>query len=135
MPKKMTGLFGGQNERAINANADELETVEDNVSALEATVARQAAELQKLRVLVLALRQILLEKGTFTEQALDDAIEELTAPPSPPPPMLGGDPYRTAAGSPAPEPTVTCARCQLTVPTSSTVITEKGTVCDACFER
>jgi hypothetical protein len=137
MPQKITtGVFGSatRDEPVINANADELQRVEDDVSAVQATVGKQAAELQELRVVVMALRQILVEKGASTGAELDDAIEELSRPP-PPPPALGNDPYRTAAATPAPEPTVTCIVCNLAVPTSSTVITAKGTVCDSCFDR
>jgi hypothetical protein len=99
-------LFGGWADRAaINRNADELSTVEADLTALQALVKRQAQEILQLRATVMGIVEVLHDKTPFDDKELERAVQaawaKLTAPP--PKPLSTTDPYR---GIPSEQPTV-----------------------------
>ncbi len=125
--------------RVINQNAEELAYVEGGITQLGAIVQRQGQEILWLRAVLAGLVDVLDEKSPFDsadlERAVQNAWNQLTAPPAPAPPAPAmTDPYRgmPAEPTPPPERLVLCTRCGRQVPASQTNITENGEVCDAC---
>jgi hypothetical protein len=127
--------FGGPewaDRKAINANAEELELVEGNLTSLRTALQRQTQELLYMRAMFTGLIETLHARQPFAEGELEAAVQrawtELTTPPPPPPPTpQGGLPKPKA-----PEHTVTCTKCLRNVPASQTTITANGEICDAC---
>jgi hypothetical protein len=99
-------LFRGSAERAvINRNAEELSTVESDLTALQALVKRQAQEILQLRATVMGIVEVLHDKTPFDDRELERAVQaawvKLTAPPSKP--LSTTDPYR---GIPSEQPAI-----------------------------
>jgi hypothetical protein len=118
---------------AINANADELDSVETDVGSLRTAMLRQNQEILRLRAMLMAVVEVLHAKAPFDDAELDSAFNaawtQLTAPPPPIQQSQTGAPYR---GAPVPVRMVTCVRCMRQVPASQTNITASGEVCDRC---
>jgi hypothetical protein len=91
---------------AINANAEALESVEMDVTALRKVVARQAKEIDHLHALIEGVVEVLHAKLPFDDAELEHAVTaalERRAPPQPAPQPT--DPYRnTPAGSTPDDP-------------------------------
>lgn len=103
-------MFGEWADRdAINKNANALESVEVNVSKLQATIARQAQEILRLRAMIMGVVEVLNAKVPFEDAELERAVNAAWAQlaPSPSSPQQGAtDPYRNLSSSaidPTPE--------------------------------
>jgi hypothetical protein len=102
------GIFsqwlGGEwaDRRAINRNADALDSVEANVSELRSTIAHQSEEIMRLRAMIMGVVEVLHAKAPFADAELEAAVKaawtELTKPPPAPPTQT--DPYRSLPGEP-----------------------------------
>lgn len=99
------GLFaqwlGGDiaERKIINANAEALTSVENQLEALHAIVERQAKEIVELRATIMGLSELLRAKVNFESEDLDRevsaAMVQLRPPPPPPEPVaFSSDPYR-----------------------------------------
>jgi TolA-binding protein len=100
-------LFGEWADRAaINRNAEELSTVEADLSALRTTVQRQAEEILRLRAMFMGVVEVLREKAPFDHAELEHAVQtawtKLTTPAAKPPPPKAQmtDPYRGTPSEP-----------------------------------
>lgn len=99
--------------RAINANAETLESVESRLLDLQSTVERQAKEIVQLRATVMGLAELLQRKVSFEDAELDQevkvAYQQLVPPPKPAP--AATDPYRQMpAGDATPEDSAAAKR-------------------------
>ncbi len=90
------GLFaqwlGGDlaERKIINANAEALTSVENQLAALHATVERQATEIVELRATIMGLSELLRAKVNFEAEDLErevSAAMSLLRPPPPAPPL------------------------------------------------
>ena len=115
---------------------------------LDRSVIEQGGELQRLRAIVGALCNLLIERdivdrGELIER-LRDALHEIdplmlptlrraTAPTGP---ILraGSNPYRDEASLAPSEVRVACIRCGRVVPHEHTNLTTEGPICDTCWE-
>ncbi len=123
--------------KTINANADQLDIVEDSVISLRAVLQRQTQELLYMRAMFSGLIETLHARQPFVEGELEAAVQrawtELTAPPPTPHPTTADHPYRgEPVAAKAVERTVRCTKCLRQVPASQTTITATGEICDSC---
>lgn len=112
----MWGEWADRN--AINKNADVLESVETNVSALQSTVARQSEEILRLRAMIMGVVEVLHAKAPFDDDELEAAVNAawtgLTKPTASL--QVATDPYRGLPGVTEPTPeAVTAAKALISV--------------------
>ncbi len=130
-------MFGEWADRAaINNNADDLMNVEISVGSLQSTVARQGAEILRLRAMIMGVVEVLHQTAPFDDSELEKAVQQawaqLTMPP-PTPQAQATDPFRGIPAVPtAPIRYETCTKCGQQVPAQRTNITASGVVCDRC---
>jgi len=91
--------------KAINRNADDLESVDAKVTGLMDTVARQGREIVQLQAVVMSLVEVLQSTKTLDDAELEREVKRSLEKLSPPPPepARAGDPYRDGL-APAVEP-------------------------------
>ena len=115
---------------------------------IDRSVIEQGGELQRLRAIVGALCDLIIERDLVSRgelmERLRDALHEIdplllptlrraTAPTGP---ILtaGANPYRDEVAAKTPEARVACIRCGKVVAHKHTNLTTEGPICDTCWE-
>ena len=148
------GDVGWREREAINQAANELDILRhaeianaDQLQRLFQLDRAQGEEIERLRLTVRILTELLLEAGAVDPQKLQErmqaalqAHEEAKRPKQVPPPPKDhtGQPkpknYMSSA-QPQPERIVRCAQCSDEMPQSDSNFTEWGLICDDCYYR
>ncbi|MBI4952031.1 MAG: hypothetical protein HY908_08355 [Myxococcales bacterium] len=137
----------------INEAASEINSLADSAAHLGGQIRRllavdqaQSTRIAKLEAVVWALIETLAASGAVPTAELNERISGALAPFAPPEPPVpegpGGyrDAPRAAPGAPVPTPPrkpppvvdVACVACGRQVPSSETLITADGALCEAC---
>ena len=115
-------------QQAINANADELGAVENQVAALRRDVLR-------LRSMYMGLVEVVRTKLAFDQAELDRHVKDAWTM------IAAHEPGDTAtATSPDAAPVghgrlLTCSKCKRQVPASRITLLPSGEICDSCANR
>jgi hypothetical protein len=118
----------------INEAAAELNSLTSVDDALQRQINRlfsldkdQGRELERLRVLVFTLMDVLVENGVLQDAKLSARVEAAMRALDPP------TPEAPSGGPPAQPRTTRCASCGEDVKVEFTFITDRGEVCERCF--
>ena len=151
MSSFMRMLVGGRSQWGQDAAIDEaLGDARDaialsgdlagQIGKLFRLVTAQSQEIKRLQIALDVAIHMLGEKGAIDPGVfpyrLEAAITEAFPPAEPEAePAPGDDPYRgEKAPSAAPARLTTCVQCLKQVPASTTTVTERGELCDACYQ-
>ncbi|MCY1013553.1 hypothetical protein OV079_50110 [Nannocystis pusilla] len=140
-------LDEGQQIRAINEAADELDRLQSHnsfmqqqVDALRRQVDSQRSEIGQLKAAMQAVCDLLVDLDLVEEEALgyriDAAIAEAAAEAASAASPAAASP--SPFGPPAPAPSLVaneaiCSRCRREVPARDITFTDRGPVCESCL--
>ncbi|MEO6773005.1 MAG: hypothetical protein ABI467_08265 [Kofleriaceae bacterium] len=104
------GLFGQlllgplMERRAINRNAETLDSVEAKLGDLRETIKRQGDEIVHLRAMIVGLAEVIHRSVPFEQGDLEHAVTAALDALSPRSTVASGDPYRHGPTSDEPSP-------------------------------
>ena len=124
---------GAVERRALNQAAEELGLLnisadlnQEQIHKLFALDKAQREEIERLRLTIKVLTEILVDSGVVAEAAFTERMQAALA---------AREEAKAARAKAKAEKIVRCQQCGVEVPARSTNLTEWGLVCDACHQK